>query len=385
MTSGGRRRSRGDGAIYFDASKRSYVGDISLGYRPDGKRRRRKVYGKTKAEVRDKMGALRREIENGVTTAARYTVGEAVRKWLDVGLKDCDPATIRKNRIYANTHVLPYLGAAKLRELTADDIDEWLEERSSVLATSTLSSLLSIVRRSITLAQRRGLVAQNVAELGVAVPKGREGRPSKSLTPSQVGALLQAERSSWIHAYVVVSLLLGMRTEETRALTWERTHLDEAAGIPPHVEVWRSVRATGDTKTEKSRRTLRLPALAVEALKAQKARQNADRLRAGELWEEHDLVFCTTIGTPLDAANVRRSFRRAVKAAGIEGQWTPRELRHSFVSLLSAHGVTIDSIAQLVGHSSSRVTETVYRHELRPVLQDGAEVIDEIFGNRSAG
>ncbi|MGH3831039.1 MAG: tyrosine-type recombinase/integrase [Pseudonocardiaceae bacterium] len=96
-------------------------------------------------------------------------------------------------------------------------------------------------------------------------------------------------------------------------------------------------------------------------------------------------MFCTTVGTELDAANVRRGFRTVVKTSTIGGNWTPRELRHSFVSLLSAHGVTVESISQLVGHAGTTVTETVYRHELRPVLTDGAEVIGRVFARgRSA-
>jgi len=156
--------------------------------------------------------------------------------------------------------------------------------------------------------------------------------------------------------------------------------------MPPHIEVWRSVRAGGDTKTKKSRRTLALPPQAVDALKAHRAQQAKDRLAAGALWLDTGLVFCTQVGTPLDAANVRRGFRAVVKAAKIGGSWTPRELRHSFVSLLSANGVPIESIAQLVGHAGTAVTEAVYRKELRPVLTDGAAAIGGIFTrNKSAG
>ena len=97
-------------------------------------------------------------------------------------------------------------------------------------------------------------------------------------------------------------------------------------------------------------------------------------------------MFCTKVGTGLDAANVRRGFRAVVKTAKIGGTWAPRELRHSFVSLLSAHGVPVESIARLVGHAGTTVTEIVYRKELRPVLTDGAEVIGSIFTvNKSAG
>ena len=92
-------------------------------------------------------------------------------------------------------------------------------------------------------------------------------------------------------------------------------------------------------------------------------------------------------GTPLDAHNVRRSFRRVVAAAGLAPTaWTPREMRHSFVSLLSDSGVPIEHISRLVGHSGTAVTETVYRQQLRPVLEEGATAMDGIFPtNEEAG
>jgi len=91
-------------------------------------------------------------------------------------------------------------------------------------------------------------------------------------------------------------------------------------------------------------------------------------------------VFASEAGTALDAANVRRAFRAVAKRAKLnEKDWTPRELRHSFVSLLSDHGVSLEQIADLVGHSGTSVTEKVYRHQLRPVLLGGAVVMDRIF------
>ncbi|MEW9534053.1 tyrosine-type recombinase/integrase [Microbispora sp. NPDC049125] len=85
-------------------------------------------------------------------------------------------------------------------------------------------------------------------------------------------------------------------------------------------------------------------------------------------------------GTALDAANVRRAFRRVLKGTSLDSdEWTPRELRHSFVSLLSDSGVPLEEISRLVGHSSTAVTELVYRKQIRPVLQGGAVVMDQIF------
>jgi site-specific recombinase XerD len=117
----------------------------------------------------------------------------------------------------------------------------------------------------------------------------------------------------------------------------------------------------------------------VVALREQKVQQAAERLAAGQLWEDNDLVFSSTVGTRLDDHNVRRQFRKITEAAGLGSAWVPRELRHTFVSLLSAHGVPVEAIALLAGHNQTATTELVYRHQLVPALTRGAEVMDQIF------
>jgi integrase len=144
--------------------------------------------------------------------------------------------------------------------------------------------------------------------------------------------------------------------------------------------VWRSVRAYGETKTDRSRRTLALPRMAVEALRALKDAQDGERLLAGQRWKGTGLVFTTHLGAALDAGNARKMFKRVCTEAEVGDSWTPRELRTTFVSLMSHHGVSTEEIARLAGHASTRTTEVVYRRELRPVITTGAQVMDEIFG-----
>ena len=140
--------------------------------------------------------------------------------------------------------------------------------------------------------------------------------------------------------------------------------------------------ANGDTKTDRSRRTLEIPGEAVQALGEHHARQARPRLRAGERWQDTGLVFCTRSGTALAAGNVRRSFRAITRKAGIGADWTPRELRHSFVSILSDNGVTIEAIADLAGHKTTVVTQKVYRHQLRPVITTGATTMNSLFDTK---
>jgi integrase len=107
---------------------------------------------------------------------------------------------------------------------------------------------------------------------------------------------------------------------------------------------------------------------------------------AGDRWQETGLVFASDVGTELDAANVRRAFRKVVdRVPGLVAKdWTPRELRHSFVSVLSDSGVPIEQISRLMGHNGTAVTELVYRHQIRPVVEHGAEAMDKIFKDPEA-
>ena len=161
-----------------------------------------------------------------------------------------------------------------------------------------------------------------------------------------------------LHAYVVL-LTTGIRPEEARALRWD--HLDLDAGT---VAVLRWDRAGGDTKTARSRRTLKLPEIALAALKERMAAQVADRLKAGEVWQDGGLVFTTTIGTMLDQHNIRRKFRQITKGAGLGTDWVPRELpprrypRHSRSTTTSPRCGVHDSMTSNVASGFSRVMTT---------------------------
>jgi integrase len=378
------RRVRGDGSLYWHEKRQRWIATITVGYDGRGKRIVRSASGRTRTEAKTKLRELKEDEADGITAAnSTITVRQAVDDWLTYGLSRRSTATVNKYKIMAAKHIYRPLGARKLRDLSAAEVDRWLARLAPTLSTRTLQELRSILSRSVNRAMARDFVRRNVVDL-TEIPQGRDGRRSKSLTAEQVDAILTMTTPDRLHHYIVVSLLTGARTEELRALRWDHVHLDgnpdTRPPIPPHIEVWRSVREGGDTKTRKSRRTLALPARCIEALRKQRAQQAADRLAADD-WQDSGLVFTTLVGTAMDAANVRRDLRRALALVpGIDpGEWTPRELRHSFVSVLSDAGIPVEQIAQLVGHSGTTVTELVYRHQLRPVIQTGATVMDHLF------
>src|ERR1700689_3477359 len=263
---------------------------------------RRKVSGTTKAAVIDKLRDLHNQLDKGITPKAgytHYTLRQAADDWLAHGLEGRSPKTIKKNQNVLEP-ILKVIGARKLRELTAADVRQALATMAAGYSTAAVTMGHLALKRAIRHAETNDLVARNVAILA-DTPKGQEGRPSKSLTLDQAVALITAARTlpvmelrpglkdvrrpaELMHAYIVLSLLAGIRTEEARALRWAHVALDgdpaATPPVPPHVAVWRSVRTHGDPKTERSRRTLGLPAAAVQALRAWAGSQAGERLAA---------------------------------------------------------------------------------------------------------
>lgn len=264
-----KRRSRGDGGLHWDVKRQRWIATASLGFDPSGKRIVKRGSGKTKTEAKNKLNEVLRDHEDGLAIApTNYTVKDAVTDWLTYGLAGLDPSTVETTKLLSQKHVIPSLGARKLRDLSAEDVDRWLA-KAKTLSTRTLQSLHSCLNRAVKRAMARDKVKRNVVEL-CSVPQGQAGRPSKALTFAQAEAVLKGAEGTSMYAYIVVALLTGTRTEELRALTWDHVFLRGRPEMdppqPPHIAVWRSVRRSGDTKTRKSRRTLALPTRCIDAL-----------------------------------------------------------------------------------------------------------------------
>ncbi len=223
------RRGWGEDSIYFDHSGECrdpkthrhcpgrWRGVVSLKPGPDGQRRRKKVSGKNKTEVRAKLAELHDELNDGVVTNASYTVAQAIKDWLADGLAGRAPKTVSTQREVLEP-LIDIIGALPLRELSAATVRLALKDLAATRATRTVGMAHAGLTRAIRHAEANDKVRRNVATL-VDTPVGQGGRPSKSLTFEQAVALIGAARCS--------------------------------------------VRAHGDTKTKKSRRSLGLPRMAV--------------------------------------------------------------------------------------------------------------------------
>src|SRR5215469_7800347 len=199
------RRGWGEDGIFFehtvpcrDSERHRHCqgrwrGVVSLGFGPDGKRIRRKVSGKSRAVVQDRLKKLHDDLESGVRARPNYTVRHTAEDWLSEGLAGRSAKTIKKNQNMIEP-ILKVIGARKLRELTAVDARHALSNMATEYSSSAVIMGHLALKRAIRHAEANDLVSRNVAAL-VDTPKGQEARPSKSLTLEQATAVIAAARS----------------------------------------------------------------------------------------------------------------------------------------------------------------------------------------------
>ncbi len=367
------RRSRGEGTRPTKRPDGRWQARVRL---PGGGRR--SVYAATASECSARLRLVIRDLDAGDRPLGdRLTFAAYVETWLIVKGPKLAPRTIKRYGELLRVHAVPALGSIPLSKLRADAIDRLLTAKGATLAPRTCHHLRSVIRSVLQSALKARLVRLNEASLTDAplVPR----RPIRATEPEEAFAILDAVRGDRSEALYVTALWSGARLGELSALAWRDVDLDAGRiAIRRTLGLGRDTKGEpifAPTKTHGSVRTIRLPAVAVAALREHRRRQAADRLAAGRHWRDYDLVFATTIGTPLDGGDVLRSFRRLLAAAGI-APLRFHDLRHAYATLSLAAGDDLATVRDNLGHSSITLTADVYAHVLDRAKERGAERLE---------
>jgi hypothetical protein len=185
-------RARGEDSIYYDRSRDRWTGTITVGWKPDGRRDRITVRGRTKTEVKDKLRAKHTDLAAGVRTPAHYAVGQCLNDWLET-LNTQAATTVTGYQIMAR-QLIELIGTVKLADLKVRDVDFALGTLAKRLSTRSVRLARMILIQAIRNAMVNDLVARNVADLA-AVPTGLPGRPSRSLNLEPALAVLSSGNS----------------------------------------------------------------------------------------------------------------------------------------------------------------------------------------------
>ena len=407
------KNANGEGSIYKrvrDGRVLRYEGAITY-TGDDGKTKRHTVYGRTRADVRDKLKKARERLETGAPVRdATRTIGDWLAHWRSTTLAASDRKESTRE-LYSNLcrrHLEPApFGAIRLDRLKPSDVealvlamraktkpgkpdpDEGAEpEQVRALSDATIRQVYTVLRAGLDGAVRDGLLARNPA---TAVKRPGVARiEAQHSSAIDVTALLRAAEGLRYRPVLVLIAATGLRRGEALGLHWSDVDLDNGTA---------AVRGTlgrvggrlviSEPKTDRSRRTVPLSPAVVAMLKAHKAEQAAERLHAGNQWAPQHahtasrcrdaLIFATELGGPVDPRNALRTIELAAEKAGV-GTVGVHTLRHSAAVAWLEAGVHIKAVADLLGHSSIAITGDVYGHTSDDTARAAVEGLTDRLG-----
>ena len=382
-----RMRANGEGSIYpYRNGFAAYVWVDT----PDGKRKRKYVYGKTRDIVHDKWIKLHADSKKGPVPTSTPTLAAYLDDWIrEVVRPGLKPKTADTYAMHVRLYLVPGLGTKRIDKLRVRDVREWINKLmdscqccaqgkdaarpvprccaigkccGSKLSRRVVMDARAVLRSALTNAMTEELISKNVAALTKVRPVRRTHR--KPWTVEEARTFLESARTSqdpFYAAYVLI-LVLGLRRGEALGLAWSSVDLDGAV-----LQVENQLQRIGgrlvhdETKTEASEAPLPLPAICVSALRLRQTAQDAARGNAGQEWNVLGLVFTTGTGEPIDPRNFNRSFDRRCLRAGVR-KVRLHDTRHTCGTLLAALDVHPRIAMQILRHSKIAVTMEIYTH-----------------------
>lgn len=369
------KRGNGEGSIY---KQRDGLWAASISVDTPQGRKRKYFYGKTRKEVQEKLASALHERQQGtIITTPNQTVGQFLTDWLTVHKPTVRARTYERYEGFVRLHVIPTIGRVQLQKLSAQHIQSlYARKLEEKLSPTTVNTLHMMLHRALKDAVRWGLVARNVCDL--VSPPRRAHYEFKPLTLEQAHQLLTALHGHNMEALFVLALTTGMRRGEILALKWQDINFTQnmlqVRRIFTRAPGQRYVEA--QPKTDKSRRSVMLPSITTELLKQHRIHQLEAKLQAGEFWEEHDLVFCTSLGTPLNPNKVLERFKTVLKKAGLPDMRF-HDLRHSAATMLLSVGVHPKVVQELLGHNQISMTMDTYSHVLPTMQKDAMDKMND--------
>ena len=365
------RRGHGEGSIYRRADGR-WTAAVDLGW-SSGRRRRKVVYGATRREVAGKLATLIRAHREGQLMAdERTTFATFMDTWLAAVRPSLRPGTWQRYEQYARLHSVPMLGHRPLSKIGPADLQLLYADRLAAGSSPTsVRHLHRFLHRVFDQAVRWGATSRNPVTL--VDPPRVVRHEFRALTAAEARCLVTGLQGDRLAALYVLALTTGMRQGELLALRWAdldlparrlairgSLHRDPGGG-------W-TIR---EPKTDHSRRQVVLSPMAATAIQRHRLRQNAERLDAGNLWEDNDLVFANHVGRPLSSQNLlQRHFHPLLERLSLP-KIRFHDLRHTAATLLLSEGVHPKIVSEMLGHTEIGITMNLYSH-VTPAMHESA-------------
>lgn len=350
-----------------------------------GVRVRRSLLGRSRSVVVAKLADAQRAEANGLpATTSRVSLTEYLASWLEASEPRIRPRTYESYELIVRVHLAPALGHIPLVRLTPPQVQAFLNAKTKAgCSPRTVAYIRAVLRQALGQAERWGLVTRNVAKL--AEPPRVPRRQVQPLDPAEARTFLDAIRDDRYEALYLAALGVGLRQGELLGLSWRDVDLDGGTlRVRQALQRVKGGLTLVEPKSATSHRTVALPAVVRDSLRRHRVRQLKERLASGGRWRDdpRDLVFLSTIGTPLDGVAVTRRFQALLADAGLPRQRF-HDLRHACASLLLAKGVAPRVVMETLGHSQISLTMNTYSHVAPSLAREAADRMDEALASNA--
>ena len=337
-----------------------YRAVVTTGMHPDGRRRQTTRTFPTLSTAREWVAETRLSVQRGTFTApTRTTVSEFCDRWL-ASRHDIRPVTRNAYRSVLLS-VRARLGHRPVQDLRPSDLNEfirWLATEGGRAGTGvshrTVSLTLMVVKQMLRAAVAEGLIPTSPAET-VRAPRRRpqDDREVTIWTPDELARFIAAaDLDPWAACWRLAAS--GLRRSEVCGMRWQDLDLDagSASVRQGRVAFGNKSESVDAPKSKASARVVPIEAMhggTTVLLRSLKAQQAADRLRAGEAWQESGLVLVDVLGQPVRPELFSDRFREVCRGAGVPSIRL-HDVRHSVATMLHAAGIAPAAAASLLGH-----------------------------------
>ena len=376
------RRAKGEGSIYRLKNGR-YRGYITIGYKPNGEAIRKYRNGKTKKEVAEKLKKIAHLASNRIIQSpTSYTVEDWLNHFSEIIGHGKKPST-RVSQRYYFAKAITYFGQKRLDTVTRHHIQKFYKALfDQGLGIETRSHVHHLLKAAFNEADYHGLVYRNPV-IGVKVPPGRRETKSKTWEPHQVWLFLETAREAGdrFYPFFFIMITQGLRPGEALALKWDdidfkrqTLRIDET--LSRNDEKLKNRLSFGTPKSHRSERVIALREDAIKILLEQKQKLLVDRCEA-KTWTEMDLVFPSSVGTPMAPNNlIRRHFKPLIKKAGLP-LIRLYGLRHIHITLKRDLGVDMEVVAHQAGQDP-KITASIYSRVTLARQRKAAKTLEEL-------
>lgn len=335
--------------------------------------RKHSVYAKTRREAQERLRAALGARDHGIRPIGQQlSLAGYLEDWLATSVTQrCRATTIYSYSDTVRRYIVPAIGRVSLAKLEPEHVARMLADltgQRGPLSGTTRRYVYSVLRIALGRALKQGKVLRNVATL--VDPPAKTTREMRPLAANEARAFLAGIRGDRLEALYVTALGTGLRQGELLGLRWQDVNLERGELSVRHT-LQRASRVLAEPKTERARRTLRLPRQVVDALAEHRSRQSIVPLTG--------LVFTTDKGTALDTRNVTRYLQRHLARLGLPRQRF-HDLRHAFATLMIESGEDLGAVSRILGHADFATTADVYAHLTPAMLDRAAERMEGILG-----